>query len=124
MSTYYSRALFPSTNMNGNKLTNSEIKGYASRSRVGGQFAVVGKSCFNKRNRNSLKYCATTIPIFKIKRIPNIFFDYNFFFIYNSTLLFSFFILSGMFKIEKIEIFSKLCHLYNRIVIIRYSEFL
>ena len=55
MSTYYSRALFPSTNMNGNKLTNSEIKGYASRSRVGGQFAVVGKSCSTKKKSKLLK---------------------------------------------------------------------
>ena len=66
--------------MNGNKLTNSEIKGYASRSRVGGQFAVVGKSCSTK-TKNFLKNTVQpTIPIFKIKRIPNIFFNCNFFF--------------------------------------------
>ena len=41
--------------MNGNKLTNSEIKGYASRSRVGGQFAVVGKSCSTKKESKLLK---------------------------------------------------------------------
>jgi hypothetical protein len=86
--------------MNGNKLTNSEIKGYASRSRVGGQFAVVGKSCFKKKNilKNTVQ---PTIPIYKIKRIPNIFFNCNFFFFTTLHSFFPFFILSGMFKIEK-----------------------
>ena len=96
MSTYYSRALFPSTNMNGNKLTNSEIKGYASRSRVGGQFAVVGKSCFKRSN--SLKYCVLDC----VDPIPNFFLTITSF-LYNFTLLFSFFYNQVCSKLKKIK---------------------
>ena len=72
--TCYSRALFPSTNMNGNKLTNSEIKGYASRSRVGGQFAVVGKSCFKNKKINSLKILCNHHSYFQNKKDSKHFF--------------------------------------------------